>query len=355
MPTLTKGGNTTVVGDSLNLALSWQSGECDAGIDVSALLLNDGGRVRDDNDFVFYNQPCHASGAVALHGSAGGPRTAESLEVRLGAVEGSIVRIAFVASVHIGTFSSVNNLRLDLQSPGAEMLTFHIEGCTTEAALVVGELYRRSGSWKFRAVGQGYDSGLAGVAQEFGIAVGDHSPEAAAPHSMPADNTSPSMANVVVSPRLQPVVQATEAGVTPGSSVLPWYKAKHDLSIDFATSLTVADIARTFKEVIRSKSRKAQFDAVEQLLDPFDQFNDNADFAAVAGAKDFTKMWAVQIYIYELERERGVTLRVIGESGFSRALDGFQNSFSKTAGRKKADAVIDALRRIDQKLRWLTD
>jgi len=102
-------------------------------------------------------------------------------------------------------------------------------------------------------------------------------------------------------------------------------------------------------------SRKAQFESIQPLSSPFDQFNDNAEFAAVAIAKEFTKMWAVQIYIYELGSERGVTFGVIGESGFARASDGFQNSYSRTSGRKRADDVIAALRRIDRQLAWLTD
>jgi hypothetical protein len=84
------------------------------------------------------------------------------------------------------------------------------------------------------------------------------------------------------------------------------------------------------------------------------KFDDNAEFAALATAKEFTKMWAIQVFIYELDGERGVSIRVLGDSGFARAFDGLKNSFSRTSGRKKADEVISALRRSDQQLTWLT-
>ena len=356
MPTLTKGANTAIIVESIKATLSWDTGSDDDNIDISALLLTDVGRVRCDDDFVFYNQPKHLSGAVAHVGRVVAARVAETLEVQICQIEPQITRIAFVASIHRGNFSAVRNIRLDLVAPGVETVTFPIEGCTTEAALVAGELYLRDGRWKFRAVGQGYDSGLAGIAINFGITVVDDASNMI--QQLPDQGTSraavpPSTVNAIVpSPDPRDAPHRDVPAPTSESSVAPWYKVKHDLSVDFATSLAVGDIARTFKQVIRSKSRKAEFKAIEQLTDPFDQFNDNAEFAAAAIAKEFTKMWAIQIYIYDLGNERGVTLRVIGESGFARAFDGFQNSYSKTSGRKKADDVISALRQSDRQLSW---
>ena len=360
MPTPAKGASIPVNGQSVEAVLSWETSVANDSIDISALLLTESGRVRDD-DFIFYNQPQHRSGAVAHPGRVTNARVAETLDVQFDKIEPEITRILFVASIHQGDSSGVRNMRLDLESPGVDSIAFLIEGCTTEAALVSGELYRRADRWKFRAVGQGYDTGLAGIATDFGITVDEDPPELARPAPAAVDTNAPPMWRADPPPQA-PNVQAVPSWQAPPptdpaseSLVAPWYRVKSNLSVDFSTSVSLPDVAQTFKQVIRSRSRKAQFESIQQLSDPFDQFNDNAEFAAVAIAKEFTKMWAVQIYIYELGSERGVTLRVIGESGFARASDGFQNSYSRTSGRKRADDVIAALRRIDRQLAWLTD
>ncbi|MFI5432831.1 TerD family protein [Rhodococcus baikonurensis] len=82
-------------------------------------------------------------------------------------------KIVIVGSVDRGQFSSLRGLHatvVDLDT-GRTVINFPIDGLTTETALVVGELYRRAGVWKFRAVGQGYASGLRGVATDYGINV----------------------------------------------------------------------------------------------------------------------------------------------------------------------------------------
>ncbi|GAA0697460.1 VWA domain-containing protein [Streptomyces thermocarboxydus] len=144
-------------------------------IDASALLLTSVGRVRDDGDFVFYNQPRHASGAVRHLGKrhADGAAT-DTVEVDLRAVEPAVERIVLGASADGGTFGQVPGLVLRLldAASGTEIARFDM-AAGTETAFIGGELYRRQGAWKFRAVGQGYDSGLAGLATDFGITVDD--------------------------------------------------------------------------------------------------------------------------------------------------------------------------------------
>ncbi|REK85961.1 TerD family protein, partial [Streptomyces inhibens] len=168
-----KGGNVPVPAPAVRVELGWQAGPGTPDVDASALLLMSG-KVRDDRDFVFYNQAVHASGAVRHEGKrpAGGALT-DSLTVALASVEPAIDKVVLAASADGGTFGSVPGLYIRVldAASGAEIARFDSQDATTESAFVLGELYRRQGAWKFRAVGQGYDTGLAGLATDFGISV----------------------------------------------------------------------------------------------------------------------------------------------------------------------------------------
>lgn len=181
---------------TVRAVLGWSPGPGVPDVDASALLLASGGRVRSDDDFVFYNQPQHASGAVRHLGKETG---ADALFIDLGALGRDIERVALCASADGGSFGQVPGLRLRLLegASGAELARFDMEA-GEETAYVSGELYRRDGGWKFRAVGQGYADGLAGLATDFGISVDNEQPSAAAPmparpaHPAPSPSTVPS-------------------------------------------------------------------------------------------------------------------------------------------------------------------
>ena len=169
-----KGANVAVPMSSVRVELGWQSGPGVPDADASALLLVSG-KVRSDSDFVFYNQPNHPSGAVRHEGKRPGPTVIDTLSVNLAQVESQIDTIVIAASADGGTFGQFQGLYvrvLDAVS-GAEAARFDSTGASTETAFVLGELYRRQGAWKFRAVGQGYATGLAGLATDFGISVDD--------------------------------------------------------------------------------------------------------------------------------------------------------------------------------------
>ncbi|MEU8465960.1 VWA domain-containing protein [Streptomyces sp. NPDC029003] len=184
MTTLSKGANLPVPASSVSVVLGWRPGPGVPDVDASALLLAAGGRVRSDGDFVFYNQPVHARGAVRHRGKRPG---ADTLEVNLAALEPDVERVVLCASADGGTFGQVPGLHLRLldASSGAEIVRFDMSA-GPETAFVSGELYRRAGIWKFRAVGQGYASGLAGLATDFGITVDDEPPARTAPAPAPA-------------------------------------------------------------------------------------------------------------------------------------------------------------------------
>ncbi|MFE3600387.1 TerD family protein [Streptomyces sp. NPDC059142] len=216
-----KGANLPVTASAVRVELGWRSGPGVPDVDASALLLVSG-KVRSDADFVFYNQPRHASGAVHHDGKKpGGAETTDTLAVDLARVEPAVERIVLAASADGGTVGRVPGLRvrvLDAAS-GAEIARYDSTDATVETAFVVGELYRRQGQWKFRAVGQGYDSGLAGLATDFGISVDDPAPAPAAP--APA-RTPPRSTPAAPPARSAPPAPApTQAPTMPSVSVPP--------------------------------------------------------------------------------------------------------------------------------------
>ncbi|MCW5252122.1 TerD family protein [Streptomyces sp. SHP 1-2] len=183
---MSKGANTPVPTAALRVELGWRSGPGVPDADASALLLLDG-KVRSDADFVFYNQPSHSSGAVRHEGKrdAGG-RVTDGLLVDLARVEPAVDTVIVAASSDGGSFGQVPGLYIEVRdAAGTVVARFDNPGATVETAFVLGEFYRRQGAWKFRAVGQGYGTGLEGLATDYGITV-DEPQAPAAPQAPPA-------------------------------------------------------------------------------------------------------------------------------------------------------------------------
>ncbi|QUC63546.1 TerD family protein [Streptomyces sp. A2-16] len=203
-----KGSNAPVPTTALRVELGRRSGPGVPDVDASALLLV-GGKVRSDADFVFYNQPQHSSGAVRHEGKrTEGGRVTDTLLVDLARVEPSVETVVLAASADGGTFARVPDLYIEVRdaAQGTVVARFDSTGASVETAFVLGEFYRRQGAWKFRAVGQGYDSGLEGLATDFGITVDEPqqaapaAPPVAAPVTMPPPVTAP-----LPAPAAQPV------------------------------------------------------------------------------------------------------------------------------------------------------
>ncbi|MDT9690321.1 TerD family protein [Streptomyces sp. P9(2023)] len=177
MTQLPRGANVPVPTQAaLQVAVAWRAVPGAPFVDVSALLLDGGGRVRGDGDLVFYNQAEHPSGAVRHLGKsapgAPGSAAADWLWLDLARVEPAIGRIVVAASADGGAFGQVPGLDVRVTDlSGAPVAYFAIGDATRETAFVLGEFYRQEGGWRFRAVGQGYASGLAGLATDFGIVV----------------------------------------------------------------------------------------------------------------------------------------------------------------------------------------
>ncbi|MFF9769008.1 TerD family protein [Streptomyces sp. NPDC014636] len=206
-----KGSNTPVPSTALRVELGWRSGPGVPDADASALLLV-AGKVRSDGDFVFYNQPAHSSGAVRHEGKrTTGGRVTDTLLADLARVEGTVERIVLAASADGGSFGQVPDLYIEVTdaATGQVVARFDNPGATVETAFVLGEFYRRQGGWKFRAVGQGYSSGLEGLATDFGITVDE--PQHAAPAAAQAPAaTPPRPAAAPASPPAAPSAPATQ-------------------------------------------------------------------------------------------------------------------------------------------------
>jgi tellurium resistance protein TerD len=187
--TLAKGGNVSLSKAAPNLTqvrigLGWRARSttgADFDLDASALLCANG-RVLGDDYFVFYNNLKSPDGSVEhtgdeLVGGTGGDD--ETILVDLTAVPDRVDKIVFPVSIYdadarVQTFGQVSDayIRVVNQSDGSELARYDLtEDASTETAMIFGELYRYGGEWKFRAVGQGYASGLRGIALDFGVNV----------------------------------------------------------------------------------------------------------------------------------------------------------------------------------------
>ncbi|MFF9063313.1 TerD family protein [Streptomyces sp. NPDC014882] len=161
---------------SVIVSLGWVSPTGEGDADVSVLLLDSNGKVRSDGDFYFYNHPVAADGSVQLLGKT---PTADGSEDRisfdLSAVPAGIDRIVVAASRYDGArFGELEDVRITLaDAAGESLLRFAVDHAGSVSAVIFGELYRRGEGWKFRAVGQGYETGLAGLAADFGVDVED--------------------------------------------------------------------------------------------------------------------------------------------------------------------------------------
>lgn len=181
MQRMLKGANVelatlTDAAGPVTVALRWSDPSGSGEADVAALLVGPSGKVRDDADFVFYNQPSTPDGSVQLLGkSPTGGGSEDRILLDLDALPSDVDRVVVTASRYArATFGDLDDVGLALfDSSGAALVEFDIADAASETAFVFGELYRRGGGWKFRAVGQGYDSGLGGLAGDFGITVDD--------------------------------------------------------------------------------------------------------------------------------------------------------------------------------------
>ncbi|WP_291430457.1 TerD family protein [Deinococcus sp.] len=187
---LSKGGNVSLSKEApglgaITIGLGWDPRATDGqafDLDGSVFLLNAGGKVRSDSDFIFYNNKTSSDGSVTHAGdntTGQGDGDDETVDVTLTGVPADVDRIAVCVTIHEAetrgqNFGQVSKayIRILNKAGGAEIARYDLsEDASTDTAMIFGEVYRNGADWKFRAVGQGYAGGLAPLARNFGVNV----------------------------------------------------------------------------------------------------------------------------------------------------------------------------------------
>ncbi|MGW2824888.1 TerD family protein [Streptomyces sp. NPDC001443] len=206
-------------------------------LDVSGLLLTADGKVRSDDDFIFYNQP---SGPGVSYRSGGGAAP-DAITVDTSAVPPGIEKIVITASPDAAgqTFQGIEpTATIRNADDNSVLATFTPPQLDTETALVVVEVYLRNGAWKARAVGQGYANGLAGIATDFGVSVEE--PAAAAPPAQPVAppvSAQPVTPPMPVQPPAAPPAPPAPPAAAPGTGKINLDKGRVSLQKNQTVSL----------------------------------------------------------------------------------------------------------------------
>ncbi|MCX4880575.1 TerD family protein [Streptomyces sp. NBC_00847] len=315
MHEMVKGSNVSLTALSENLGsvmvgLGWVSPSGEGDADVSVLLLGTNGKVRIDTDFYFYNNPVAADGSVQLLGKT---PTADGNEDRIGfdltAVPADVDRIVVAASRYDGArFGELEDLGVTLaDAAGEHLLRFAIDDADSVSAIIFGELYRRGDEWKFRAVGQGYETGLAGLATDFGVNIDDDAVEAETLENAGDSNTTAPAAPVEALPQAAALEaipaprKPDEAEATPRKPAARPRTAKKKVTLPKVTRKSLADNeswreARAFPVSVLKSDRDRETRATSVLLSVMAQVPEfgrrlTAAFGAPAGRMEtFTEV-----------------------------------------------------------------
>ncbi|MDT4938460.1 MAG: tellurium resistance protein TerD [Pseudonocardiales bacterium] len=188
---LSKGGNVSLSKQAPGLTavlvgLGWDARTTtgdDFDLDASALMVDPNSRIVSDAHFIFFNNLRSPDGSVEHTGdnlTGEGEGDDEAIKVNLAGVPAEVDKIVFAVSIYDAetrqqSFGQVRNafIRVVNQADNTELTRYDLsEDASTETAMIFGELYRNASEWKFRAVGQGYSTGLTGIARDFGVNVG---------------------------------------------------------------------------------------------------------------------------------------------------------------------------------------
>lgn len=170
---------------NIMVGLGWDVNAFDGAefdLDASAFMVDASGKCPTDNEFIFYSNKKHSSGSVESMGdnrTGAGDGDDEQIKVDLSKVPANIEKIAFTCTIYEAdsrkqNFGQVNNayIRILDQTTGEEIVRYDLcEDFSIETAIVVGELYKNNGEWKFNAIGSGFQGGLAALCNHFGIEV----------------------------------------------------------------------------------------------------------------------------------------------------------------------------------------
>ncbi|WP_343682240.1 TerD family protein [Acinetobacter baylyi] len=187
---LTKGGNVSLTKEApgitkTTVGLGWNPRVTDGAafdLDAIAFLVNESGKVRADNDFIFFNNLKSSDGSVVHNGdnrTGEGDGDDETLSIDLSKVPADVAKVIFAVTIYDGqtrnqNFGQVANayIRVINDTGGSEIARYDLsEDSSTETAMIFGELYKHGSEWKFRAIGQGFAGGLGPLAASYGVSV----------------------------------------------------------------------------------------------------------------------------------------------------------------------------------------
>ncbi|MFP1777665.1 TerD family protein [Lonsdalea quercina] len=190
--TMTPGGNAPIPSQVLTVRVL--SG---VPVDASSFRLYASGKVQGDPDMVFYGQPVNDDASVKLSGAG----TDTAFTVDIGRLRPEVQKLAFTATCDGNiTLSSLKHLSIQVESNGNVLLTGHVDvSGRQEAALILGEIYRRNVEWKFRFIAQGFNGGLKPLAEHFGVDISEAPAPAPAPEPAPVPQPKSEPAKISLS------------------------------------------------------------------------------------------------------------------------------------------------------------
>jgi stress response protein SCP2 len=177
---LVKGGNASisdagVSGNSFNIGIGWRSEDNQIDIDASAFLIDELGKVVNDSGFIFYNQPQSQCGAVQLNSESNSKLDNCVFSVNTLKIPDGVQRIVFALSAEQNespvNFNKLDQVIIRICDNDNECIRYQLSDICNESSVIMGELYRNKGVFKFRAVGQGYNDGLGVLARHFGVMI----------------------------------------------------------------------------------------------------------------------------------------------------------------------------------------
>lgn len=172
--------------DNIFVGLGWDTNKYDGGtdfdLDAAVFCCGSDGKVKDEKDLIFYNNLKHSSGSIEHLGdnkTGEGEGDDEQIKIKLSKIPANIEKIDFTVTIHEAeerkqNFGQVSNsyVRVVNSDNNEELIKYDLgEDFSVETAIVVAELYRNAGEWKFNAVGSGFEGGLAALCKNFGLDV----------------------------------------------------------------------------------------------------------------------------------------------------------------------------------------
>ncbi|MDJ0358264.1 DUF4041 domain-containing protein [Paenarthrobacter sp. PH39-S1] len=262
---LPKGANAVIASPlhaALRLELRWTAPSATDELDLFMLLLDSNGRITDNADIVFYNQPDYAAGAAKYLGrNDAGPGQAHNAEITLGRLPENVYSIAIAAALDSedSQLGALSSLDLTATSDFGTLFSIPCEGLSSERVAVVAEIYRRNGDWKVRSVSQGWNGGLPDLLTHYGAVIDDQ-PSSPAPNQMGTATPTPNAAPVKADEAKLSALQDLEHRIREREAVLADLESRivETREINLLQDLGIYDFSHPLEDALQYKDRLTQ-------------------------------------------------------------------------------------------------